>query len=231
MGRSVCSSSAVLWLLLVFSLAITGCGGGGASGTVQPQEPEAAVRELIANWKNGENVPRLVLNASSSASIVYQTGGEMSASDTISFHDLSGNSWNFVIESITRPSEGRAEVRTSLSFGFLSSDPSASKAYITFIMLLDEGFWYLSDLILEIPTVIVIMENGIEGYLSEKNNPDVRLEGASVALYQNQVKIATTITDANGCYKFSNLAPGTYSLVFVGGGYETLTITDVVVNG
>lgn len=229
MVKPVYSCSAVVVLLLVFSFSLTGCGGGGSSGAVQTQDPEAAVRELVASWKNSANAPHVNLDASGRTSVVFQTGGEPLASDTLTFMDLSGNSWQFVIESIVRPSAIHAEVRTSSSFGYLASDPEATKAYITFLMDLDEGRWYLSDMILEIPTVIVVTENAIEGYVSEKNNPDVRLQGASVTLYQGQTKIAESVTDANGYYKFSSLNPGTYTLVFTGGGYESLTINDIVV--
>ncbi|MBP7635704.1 carboxypeptidase regulatory-like domain-containing protein [Candidatus Ozemobacteraceae bacterium] len=232
MCKSVFFRSAVGALLLACVFTLTGCGGGGTSGAPREQAtPEAAVHELIAGWKSGNSAPSISINPSAPPRVVFQTETDPTATDTLSFRDLSGNEWNFTVVSITRPSSTRAEVRTSTSVGVDSSDPAATTAYITFIMDLDEGWWYLSDMILELPAVIVVTENAIEGFVSEKGNPDIRLQGASVVLYQGQTEVARTTTDANGYYKFSNLAPGTYSLVFVGGGYETLTFTGIIVNG
>lgn len=231
MGKYVFSRSAVGFLLLAFAFILTGCGGGGGSAsTPREQAPEAAVRELISSWKNGASAPYIAMNPSVPPRVVFQAEPAPTASDSLRFRDLSGNEWNFLIVSITRPTSTRAEVRTSTSVGFSSSDPAATTAYITFIMALDEGWWYLSDLILELPSVIVVTDNGIEGYVSEKDNTDVRLQGANVSLFQGQTKIAETVTDENGYYTFSGLYPGTYTLVFTGGGYESLTITNVVVN-
>ncbi len=232
MGRSVFPCSAAIALILLFSLLITGCGGGGGgqTGVPQPDDPETAVRALVADWKSSGSTPGLSFDGSGKANLVYQTTDGTTATAPLKFKDLSGNIWNFYVESIFRPSTDRAEVRTYTLLGYTSTDPAASRAYITFIMLLDQGRWYLNDLIVEVPAAVITSENAIEGYLSEKGNPDVRLVGASVSLYQGQTKIFTTMTDANGHYKFTNLTPGTYTLVFVGGGYETLTITGVVVN-
>ncbi len=231
MRKSVYFRSAVGSLLLACVLTLTGCGGGGTSSAPREQAaPEAAVRELIAGWKNGDSAPYVNIDPSGTPHVVFQTEPAPTATETLSFRDLSGNEWNFAVVSITRPTSTRAEVRTSTSVGFNSSDPAATTAYITFIMDLDEGWWYLSDMILELPAVIVVTDNGIEGYVSEKDNPDTRLQGATVSLYQDLTKISETVTDENGYYSFSGLYPGTYTLVFTGGGYESLTITNVVVN-
>ena len=232
MGRPGFSYSAAVVLFLLFSFLITGCGGGGGgqSGVLQPDAPETAVRALIADWKSNGTVPGLRFDGSGKASLVYQTAGDASATAPLKFKDMSGSEWNFYVESISRPSTDRAEVRTYAPLSYVSTDPAASRAYVTFIMILDQGRWYLNDLTVELPAAVITSESAIEGYLSEKGNPDVRLQGAGVTLYQGQTKISTTVTDANGYYKFTNLLPGTYTLVFVGGGYETLTITGVVVN-
>lgn len=230
MGKDDFPRYAIGSLLLVVSLILTGCGGGGTSNSAQQQAPEAAVRELIASWKAGDSAPYINIDTSGTHHVVFQTETAPAASETLSFRDLSGNEWNFTVLSITRPTATRAEVRTSTSVGFNSSDPEATTAYITFIMDLDEGWWYLSDMILELPSVIVVTDNGIEGYVSEKDNSDIRLQGATVSLFQGQTKISETVTDENGYYAFSGLYPGTYTLVFTGGGYEPLTITNVVVN-
>jgi len=211
------------------SLLLAGCGGGGSGAGIAPVEtPEAAVHELVSSWRAGAAAPIVGIDSSGRAVVEPLAGSTTIA--TLTFHDLSGKSWDFYVERIDRPSSGLAEVRTRTSLGFTSSDPSTSMAYITFVMVLDEGLWYLSDLRIEMPAVIITAENAIEGYLSEKGQPDVRLQGASVVLYRGQTEIARTKTDANGYYMFTNLSPGTYTLVFVGGGYETLTITGVVVN-
>ncbi|HOY68830.1 MAG TPA: carboxypeptidase-like regulatory domain-containing protein [Candidatus Ozemobacteraceae bacterium] len=213
----------------VASLMVTGCGGGGSGATIATHDsPEAAVQELVASWRAGSSAPLLGITPDGRASIEPLAGSTTIA--TLTFRDLSGRSWDFYVERIDRLSTTLAEVRTRTSLGYTSSDPSSSMAYITFLMVLEEGRWYLSDLRVEMPAVIITAENAIEGYLNEKGQPDVRLEGASVVLYLGQTEVARTTTDANGYYRFTNLSPGTYTLVFVGGGYETLTITGVVVN-
>ncbi|HEY9072375.1 MAG TPA: carboxypeptidase-like regulatory domain-containing protein [Candidatus Ozemobacteraceae bacterium] len=210
------------------SLLLAGCGGGGSGVAIPPDDtPEAAVHELVAAWRAGAAAPIIGIDTSGRAAVEPLASSTTVA--TLTFRDLSGNSWDFYVEQITRVTSTLAKVRTRTSFGYTSSDPSASMAYITFVMVRDQGRWYLSDLIVEMPAVIITAENAIEGYLNEKGQPDVRLQGASVVLYQGQTEIARTTTDANGYYKFTNLSPGTYTLVFVGGGYETLTITGVVV--
>ncbi len=228
MSRPVPSRLLFIIAACVASLMFAGCGGGG-SGTaiVASDGPEAAVHELVASWRAGASAPIIGIDPSGQAAVEPLSDSTIVA--TLTYRDLSGRSWDFYVERIDRLSTVLAEVRTRTSLGYTSSDPSSSMAYITFVMIREEGRWYLSDLRVEMPAVIITAENAIEGYLNEKGQPDVRLEGASVVLYLGQTEVARTKTDTNGYYRFTNLSPGTYTLVFVGGGYETLTITGVVV--
>jgi len=229
MSRPIPSRLLFIVAACAISLLIAGCGGGGnGTAIVASGEPEMAVHELVASWRAGAAAPIIGIDPSGHAAVEPPAGSTTVA--TLTFRELSGKTWDFYVERIDRLSTVLAEVRTRTSLGYTSSDPSASMAYITFVMVLEDGRWYLSDLRVEMPAVIITAENAIEGYLSEKGQPDVRLQGTSVVLYQGQTEIARTTTDANGYYTFTNLSPGTYTLVFVGGGYETLTITGVVVN-
>ncbi|WP_226526993.1 carboxypeptidase regulatory-like domain-containing protein [Metabacillus niabensis] len=58
------------------------------------------------------------------------------------------------------------------------------------------------------------------------------LSGASVSVFQNNVLIQTALTDANGNYMITGLAPDTnYSVVISTEGYSTFTAAATIING
>lgn len=69
----------------------------------------------------------------------------------------------------------------------------------------------------------------LEGTVSEKGKPKETLFGVNVAVYQNGVLKGGGSTDSDGRYRISALPPGTYEIRVSYTGYQSKTITGVLV--
>ncbi|WP_179107331.1 carboxypeptidase regulatory-like domain-containing protein [Sediminibacillus massiliensis] len=57
------------------------------------------------------------------------------------------------------------------------------------------------------------------------------ISGAQVSVYQNNILVITALTDNNGDYLITGLAPGTYTAVISAAGHSTHTAAAVITNG
>jgi large repetitive protein len=57
------------------------------------------------------------------------------------------------------------------------------------------------------------------------------ISGAMVTVFQNNIQIASAITDENGNYMISGLAPGSYSVVASAPNYTTESVAATIING
>src|SRR5690349_17840563 len=70
----------------------------------------------------------------------------------------------------------------------------------------------------------------VEGVVTTQGGT-IRLAGALVTLRQNATDVTSAGTDADGHYRFADLAPGTYQLVVALDGFDTKTAQVTVVAG
>ena len=219
-------------LFLVFSACLlltwtTGCGSGGG-GTASLTSglaltPEDSVKQIVANWeKVGGASIGIDSDGKPTAVLVGQTTTS-AATATVTFQDLSGESWTFRIIGVTYDSEESARVLTTYVF----QDLSAGEVQITFHMLKSEGAWLLEDItVLSLPQAVSV-QSGIQGYVTDKNSgapvPDARID-----LWQDQY-LGSTSTAPDGSYGFSDLTPVFYTIVIARDGYEDQTITGIAV--
>lgn len=203
----------LFFLLPVFLLSLftlTGCLGKGASSTAaQTNTPEETVRSLVAEW-SGAARP-----------LVAQT----TATQTITFRDINQeNSWVFDVVAVEYPVAGLAYVYTTYKF----KDLAATVANLRFELALYEGRWVFENFIIETLPSFVVTATGIQGYIRDTSSNPV--QNAAAALYQGDVRVAETLTDANGYYYLEAPAPGVYTLVVAKDGFEFLTVPNVTLN-
>ncbi|BCB03802.1 carboxypeptidase regulatory-like domain-containing protein [Bacillus sp. KH172YL63] len=63
------------------------------------------------------------------------------------------------------------------------------------------------------------------------DNAMIPIEGALVTIVQNNIPIATDITDQNGNYEVPNLAPGSYTVVVSADNFTTETVGTIITSG
>ncbi len=197
-------------MLLTCMFALTGClGKGGTSTAASTNTPEEAVRGLVAEWTG------------SAHPLVAQTTGMQ----TITFRDINRtNSWTFDVTGIEYPVTGLARVYTRYQFG----DVAATTVNVMFELSLYEGRWVFDNFTIETLPSFVITGMGIQGYIRDAQS-DLPVQNAAAALYQGDVRVAETLTDANGYYYLEAPAAGTYTLVVAKDGFEFLTVPNVTI--
>lgn len=209
---------------LCFLLLLSGCAGGGNGGSFSPlstDSPELALRKTVSSWEASSGpVLSLVPLVAQTASGTTGTASETNLG-TISFKDLSGNRWEFIIRSITYASTNQAEILTAYNGG-----ASSSQIELTFVMVRSQEGWILDNFkVTKLPEVITVSPGVLRGVITEEGTGRP-IVGALVALTGTSL---TTMTDANGAYEFNNLTAGTYTLVVNRDGFVIKTITGIIV--
>lgn len=203
-------------------LALAGCGSGGGGSTtgslVSADSPEKALVETLDSWKTGGG-PTLALQANPQAQV---TPASPTASlGTLSFTDLSGESWIFEIFEVTYPSPGKALVKARYSFKQLEQ----GKLEMAFQMIKIEGAWKLADIVVTTIPVVLASKTGLQGQVKD-DVTGAPLNG--VLVYLSGTNYSTS-TDKTGWYSFDSLPVGTYTVVIVRDGYVIKTIPGVEV--
>ncbi|HOT28071.1 MAG TPA: carboxypeptidase-like regulatory domain-containing protein [Candidatus Ozemobacteraceae bacterium] len=200
----------LLPVLLTCMLALTGClGKGDPSTTTRPNAPEEAVRGLVAEW-TGSAHPLLA---------------QTTATQTITFRDINRtNSWTFDVIGVEFPVSGIAHVYTRYRFG----DVAATTVNVRFELSLYEGRWVFENFVIETLPSFVVTGTGVQGYITDAQS-GLPVQNAAAALYQGDVRVAETLTDANGYYYLEAPAAGTYTLIVAKDGFEFLTVPNVTI--
>ncbi|MED4452355.1 carboxypeptidase regulatory-like domain-containing protein, partial [Metabacillus fastidiosus] len=63
------------------------------------------------------------------------------------------------------------------------------------------------------------------------NNNNEPVAGAQITVFQNNIQVASAITDANGNYLIPNLSPGSYVVVTTADNFITNTVSTTITNG
>ncbi|MDD2999878.1 MAG: carboxypeptidase-like regulatory domain-containing protein [Candidatus Riflebacteria bacterium] len=225
------SGLAVL-ILLCLVVSLTGCAGGGSqtAAGVEPESPEKAVYEIYNSWRAG-NGPAFVMQNDGQITAQTETSGS-GGLGYIHFHDFSGAEWHLTVKDVVYETSDRAIVNT---YYYFSGNVAYGGLTIGFVMVRDNGTWYLEGMdIVELPAVIVPVEGiGVMGYLrDETTSPAMPIQGAVVEAFNQSTDVSygSDATDANGYYEISPLPAATYYLVINRAGYEPRVIRDVVVN-
>jgi len=206
---------AFLFFFFMLGLAsMTGClNNGGSPSSVIDDSPELAVRSLLSEWESQDRP------------LVAQTSGE-TASQTITFRDILGkNSWTFTVVKVEYPVIGLANVYTTHQF----QDSTATIVNVKFQMVKFENRWVFDNFTIETLPTVVVTGTGVQGYIRDAvtNQP---VQNAAAGLYQGDIRIAETLTDANGYYFLQAPAPGIYTVVVAKDGYEFLNYPNVTIN-
>lgn len=202
----------LLPMLLSCMFALTGCLGKGGSSTTaaSPNAPEETVRALVAEW-TGSAHPLLA---------------QTTATQTITFRDINRtNSWTFDVTGIEYPVTGLARVYTRYRFG----DVAATTVNVMFELSMYEGRWVFDNFTIETLPSFVVTGTGIQGYIRDSQT-GLPVPNAAAALYQGDLRVAETLTDANGYYYLEAPATGTYTLVVAKDGFEFLTVPNVTID-
>lgn len=222
---SVFFRQALLMFLIVAVITSIGCSGGGSANPAMNAvaTPEEAVLSLVSQW-NTADAPYISVTPTGEKSVNFT---QPSVSErTISFRDLSGSLWVFNIIEVIRTGENRASVKTSYAF----RDSSLGAVYTYFHMILEQGVWYLDNIIVENLPAVSVYERGIQGYITDESS-GAPVEGAMIQLFRSgeSTSIASTSSYDNGYYSFSNLQPGSYTIVVARDDFILKTITDITV--
>lgn len=201
-----------------------GCSGSGGSsspgGETLDSTPEAAVKELFNSWKTSnsfryDSQGKILAQESSTGTVGY-----------ITFKDLKGTEWLFLVDKVEYLSDSLATVYTSY---YYSGSPQFGGLKVNFHMVKDQGLWFLESMeVIEVPAVVVT-GTGINGVITDKVT-NLPVSGARVEAYNssNQL-VGYSVTDSSGYYEVKDLLPGTYYLVVSRAGYAPYTISGVVV--
>lgn len=214
-------------LLLSLVVFMYGCSGGGgqssAGVSTGTQGPEAAVVEILDSWRQSS----IAFAVSPQGEITTSEPATESTQNYINFKDLSGETWRLLIGEVVYVATDKARVNTF----YYSSSADQGGLKVIFIMIRDQGIWYLDDLEIEQIPAVVVVGTGIKGVITDKNTA-IPVSGAKVEAYNQATNVlaGTATTEPNGFYSILNLNPGTYYLVIGRDGYESYTIRDVVVN-
>ncbi|MEW6712638.1 MAG: hypothetical protein AB1403_22660, partial [Candidatus Riflebacteria bacterium] len=152
-ARSFVLIFALLLLPIVF-----GCSGGGGSsspgGETLDSTPDAAVKELFSSWKTSnsfryDSQGKILAQESSTGTVGY-----------ITFKDLQGTEWLFLVDKVEYQSDSLAMVYTSY---YYSGSPQFGGLKVNFHMMKDQGTWFLESMeVIEVPAVVVT-GTGING--------------------------------------------------------------------
>ena len=212
-------------LLLLPVIFMSGCSGSGSSATVgsavSDSSPEAAATEIFRNLLSSSyfrvgNDGRILAQETSSGSTGY-----------ITFKDMSGETWQFLVEKVEYLSEVNAAIHTSY---YYSGAPQYGGVKVIFNMVKDQNVWYLDTMsIVEVP-VVVVAGTGIKGVITDKVTNQA-VSAARVEAYNSSSLLAGyAVTDSGGYYEITGLTPGTYYLVISRDGYAPYTISGIQVN-
>ena len=217
----------VLCLLTMF--IVQGCGSGGSSSNVaELMSPEEAVRNIFASWKLSDTAGVSVASNGNKEIGYLRTETETgSASGTIKFKDMEGETWILQVDKVEYLTEDQAYIHTSYFYQTLSS----GGLKVSFLMEKDNGAWFLADIsIVELPTVVPT-SSGIQGYVTDKSTGNPVADAQVEAFNSTTGELAgNTSTGSTGFYQILELAPGTYHIVIGRDGFEPYTISGIVVN-
>ncbi|MBF0545217.1 MAG: carboxypeptidase regulatory-like domain-containing protein [Candidatus Riflebacteria bacterium] len=210
----------IVYLLITQIFFLLGCFDNGNKPVATSQEsvnsPETALLNLLKNWQEADNSPKL---SSKSNSKILAADTYLG---TITFCDLSKTTWCFNVKSVSKVSSNFANILTNYTF----AAPPYSTLEINFSMTLVEGEWLLDDMVInKLPDVITPTGGTIQGYITDETSK-TPLSGTAVLLTGSGVN-KTTVSDGKGFYIFTEVPAGSYSVVFKRNGYVVKTIPNV----
>lgn len=216
-----------LSILFPFALSAMACLVGCQSqspvspvgGTVI-ESPEAALLRLLSDPGRDLRTP-LAQTTSEQASPTTRSLGH------VSFIDLWGATWTLQIVGTEYVTPQIAKVYAT--YAFLDPIFAGNQANITFLMILVEDRWRLDDIeFTALPPVLPVGGLGVQGRIVDAvtGRP---IENAAVGLYQGEILINSTLTDATGFYFLTAPAPGSFTVTASKDGYEFLTRTEVYI--
>ncbi len=205
----------LFFVLMVGLASLTGClnNGNSTSPATGEDSPELAVRSLLSEWE------------SQARPLVAPISGDTTG-QTITFRDILGrNSWTFTVVKIEYPVVGLANVYTTHTF----QDSTATVVNVKFQMARFENRWVFENFTIETLPTVVVTGTGVQGYIRDAVT-NLPVQNAAAGLYQGDVRVAETLTDATGYYFLQAPAPGVYTVVVAKDGYEFLNYPNVVIN-
>lgn len=220
-------SSLLAVLLLLFVLGtLTGClsSGSQTAANIEPETPQKAVYEVFDTWRQ-QTAP--VFSVTPQGAITSGETVPTTDANYIRFKDLSGEIWSLRLETVTYLTPESAKVYAY--YNTISAEHGGLK--IIFSMVKDQGKWFMDDMEIIALPVAVVTGTGIKGIITDKVT-NLPVTGARVEAYnQSTGTIAGyAVTGSNGFYSIVDLQPGSYYLVVARDGYDSYTISGIVVN-